>query len=217
MIRLGQGSTIIRIWRNRIESATSSQSGTPQPASQPHLPAAAKYRLLAWLGSSNVHAILQLLQEIWYTPPSCARRSLQAFPSGAAWCIRPRGVYAILRILREMTYTPPSCARVVYMPFSVFLREMTYTPPLIYTALLPSFFPVWSVLPFQNELSGWEGPPAQGSQRVGGASCSGSWVGWRVDCPILPKIRLWKNETLTFLDELIARCLKFLLVLQFLW
>ena len=60
------------------------------------------------------------------------------------------------------------------------------------------------MIPFQNELSGWEGPPAQGSQRVGGASCSGSWVGWRVDCPILPKIGLWKNETLTFLDELIA-------------
>ena len=94
---------------------------------------------------------------------------------------------------------------------------MTYTPPLIYTALLPSFFPVWSVLRFQNELSGWEGPPAQGSQQVGGASCSGSWVGWRVDSPILPKIKLWKNEILTFLDESIVRCFKFLLVLQSLW
>ena len=217
MIRLGHGSTIIRILRNRIESATSSQSGTPQPASQPHLPAAAKYRLLAWLGSSNVHAILQFLQEIRYTPPSCARRSLQAFPSGAAWCIRPRGVYAILRILREMTYTPPSCARVVYMPFCVFCEKWRihrpwYTPPSCHF-----FFPVWSVLRFQNELSGWEGPPAQGSQRVGGASCSGSWVGWRVDSPILPKIKLWKNEILTFLDESIARCFKFLLVLQSLW
>ena len=196
MIRLGHGSTIIRILRNRIESATSSQSGTPQPASQPHLPAAAKYRLLAWLGSSNVHAILQFLQEIRYTPPSCARRSLQAFPSGAAWCIRPRGVYAILRILREMTYTPPSCARVVYMPFSVFCEKWRihrpwYTPPschLFFLSGVCSLFRMsWAggrALPLRDH-SGWEGPHAQEAGLDGGLIVPSSP---KLDCG---RMKLW--------------------------